>query len=223
MTPVLYTHAPSPLGPLLLVGTGDALTAIWLPSGRDRRDPEPGWMETAKPFAEAVRQLGAYFAGQLRRFELPLAPGGTPFQRRVWRALLEIPYGETVSYGELARQIDRPSAFRAVGAANGQNPLAIVVPCHRVVPTVGGIGNYAFGERIKRELLQREGVPVEQLDDLARRGIRFTGSKTTKIFCNPTCRDAQRTRDENRLFFHDADEAFDKGFRPCKRCQPAAA
>jgi methylated-DNA-[protein]-cysteine S-methyltransferase len=156
MTPVLYTHAPSPLGPLLLVGTGDALTAIWLPSGRDRRDPEPGWIETAKPFAEAVRQLGAYFAGQLRRFALPLAPAGTPFQRRVWQALLEIPYGETVSYGELARQIDRPSAFRAVGAANGQNPLAIVIPCHRVIGSNGQLVGYGGGLPVKSALLELE-------------------------------------------------------------------
>jgi O-6-methylguanine DNA methyltransferase len=147
----------------------------------------------------------------------------TEFERRVLDVLTHIPRGEVRTYSWVAQQAGRPAAIRAVGNICARNVVPFVVPCHRVVPTVGGIGNYAFGERIKRELLKREGVPVEQLDDLARRGIRFTGSKTTKIFCNPTCRDAQRTRDENRLFFHDADEAFDKGFRPCKRCQPAAA
>ena len=121
-----YTRLPSPLGPLLLVGTTDALTQVWLPSGRDRREPDVGWIEASAPFAEPVRQLEAYFAGVLRRFDLRLEPAGTPFQRSVWRALLDIPYGETVSYGALARRIDRPTAVRAVGAANGQNPLAIV-------------------------------------------------------------------------------------------------
>jgi hypothetical protein len=92
-----------------------------------------------------------------------------------------------------------------------------------VVPAAGGLGNYAYGPERKRTLLEREGVPVEQLDELARHGIRFIGSATTKIFCNPTCHAAQRIRDENRVEFHQADEAFEKGFRPCRKCQPIAA
>ena len=156
MSSVIYTHTPSPVGSLLLVGSREALTAIWLMSGRDRRDPEPDWIESPKPFREAVRQLNAYFAGKLRQFELPLAPEGTPFQRRVWQALLGIPYGETVSYGELARQIERPSAFRAVGAANGQNPLSIVIPCHRVIGSNGQLVGYGGGLPIKSALLDLE-------------------------------------------------------------------
>jgi methylated-DNA-[protein]-cysteine S-methyltransferase len=158
MNPVLFTftRAPSPLGPLLLVGTEDALTSIWLPSGRDRLEPDPGWIESAAPFAEAVRQLGAYFAGRLRQFDLPLAPEGTAFQQRVWRALLDIPYGETVSYGELARRIGRPSAVRAVGAANGQNPLSIVIPCHRVIGSDGRLVGYGGGLPAKSALLALE-------------------------------------------------------------------
>ena len=161
MSSVLYTHAPSPLGPLLLVGSGEALTAIWLPSGRDRRDPEPSWIESPKPFRDAVRQLDAYFAGKLRQFDLPLAPEGTPFQRRVWQALLGIPYGETVSYGELAGMAGRPRAARAVGSAMRDNPLPYVIPCHRVIAAGGKIGGYGGGPNSvahKRALLAREGV-----------------------------------------------------------------
>lgn len=159
---ICYTRVPSPLGPLLLVGTRATLTQIWLPSGRDRLEPEPDWIESAEPFAEARRQLDAYFAGRLRRFDLPLAPEGTPFQQRVWRALLDIPYGETVSYGELARRIGRPSAVRAVGAANGQNPLSIVIPCHRVIGSDGRLVGYGGGLPAKSALLaleQRVGAP----------------------------------------------------------------
>jgi methylated-DNA-[protein]-cysteine S-methyltransferase len=151
-----YARMPSPVGPLLLVATGRALSGVWLPSGRDRLEPGPGWIETAAPFAEAVRQLDAYFAGTLRRFDLALAPEGTPFQQRVWRALLDIPYGETVSYGELARRIGRPAAVRAVGAANGQNPLAIVIPCHRVIGSDGRLVGYGGGLAMKAALLELE-------------------------------------------------------------------
>ena len=164
MSATYYTRLPSPLGPLLLVGTTDALMQVWLPTGRDRREPDAGWIEASAPFAEPVRQLEAYFAGVLRRFDLRLEPAGTPFQRAVWRALLDIPYGETVSYGALARRIDRPSAVRAVGAANGQNPLAIVIPCHRVIGSDGRLVGYGGGLPAKVALLELEaraaGVPA---------------------------------------------------------------
>ena len=151
-----YTRLPSPLGPLLLVGTADALTQVWLPSGRDRRDPDSEWIEAQAPFTEAIHQLDAYFAGALRRFDLRLAPAGTAFQQTVWRALLDIPYGETMSYGALARRIGRPAAVRAVGAANGQNPLAIVVPCHRVIGSDGRLVGYGGGLPAKVALLELE-------------------------------------------------------------------
>jgi methylated-DNA-[protein]-cysteine S-methyltransferase len=138
------------------VGSDDALRQIWLPSGRDRVEPDPGWIEAGAPFAEPTRQLDAYFAGTLRRFELRLAPAGTPFQQRVWRALLEIPYAETVSYAELARRIGRPTAMRAVGAANGQNPLSIVIPCHRVIGSDGRLVGYGGGLPAKSLLLEHE-------------------------------------------------------------------
>lgn len=108
----------------------------------------------------ACRQLAEYFAGIRRVFDLPLAPRGTDFQRLVWAALVGIPYGETRSYGDLARQLGRPGAQRAVGAANGRNPIAVVIPCHRVIASDGGLGGYSAGVARKQWLLEREGVPT---------------------------------------------------------------
>lgn len=149
--------------------------------------------------------------------------GVTDFERTVLEVLTHIPRGEVRTYSWVAQQAGRPSAIRAVGNICARNVVPFVVPCHRVVPTAGGVGNYALGERMKRALLKREGVPVEELDELARKRVRFIGSKTTKIFCNPTCRDAKRIRDTNRIPFHGAEEALERGFRPCQRCQPVAA
>ena len=111
--------------------------------------------------ADAARQLADYFAGTRRAFDLPLAPRGTGFQQVVWRALLAIPYGETCSYGELARAIGRPAASRAVGAANGRNPIAIVIPCHRVIGADGSMTGYGGGLPTKKWLLAHEGVPTD--------------------------------------------------------------
>jgi O-6-methylguanine DNA methyltransferase len=147
----------------------------------------------------------------------------TDLERDVLELLPSIPRGEVRTYEWVARQVGRPRAVRAVGSILARNAVPIVVPCHRVVPTAGGIGNYAFGPAMKRELLRREGVDVEALDELARKRVRYIGSRTTKIVCFPTCRDARRIREENRVPFHGADEAIDEGFRPCKRCQPFAA
>lgn len=147
----------------------------------------------------------------------------TDFERKVLEILTEIPRGEVRTYSWVARKAGRPAAVRAVGNICARNVVPFVVPCHRVVPTTGGVGHYAFGAPAKRALLEREGVPIGELDDLARRGVRFIGSRTTKIFCMPTCRDARRIREENRVAFRDPGAAFEKGFRPCQRCQPAAA
>ena len=144
-------------------------------------------------------------------------------ERSVAEALLSIPRGEVRSYSWLAQQVGKPKAVRAVANYVARNVLPFVVPCHRVVPAGGGVGKYGYGPKMKRDLLKREGVDVDQLDALAREGIRFIGSRTTRVFCCPTCRGARRIREENRVPFHDADEAAGKGFRPCRRCQPAAA
>ena len=143
----------SPIGPLTLVSDGDGLVGVHF----------EGWMLPAAAvnksdavLARTARQLDAYFAGQLRTFDLPLAPTGTPFQQRVWSALREIPFGETRSYGQLAKAIGKPSAMRAVGAANGRNPIAIVVPCHRVIGADGSLTGFGGGIERKRFLLSLE-------------------------------------------------------------------
>lgn len=147
----------------------------------------------------------------------------TELEQLVMQKLLEIPRGEVRTYSWLAAQVGKPKAVRAVANYVARNTVPFVVPCHRVVPAGGGVGKYAYGAPMKRELLEREGVDVDALDELAREGVRYIGSKTTKIFCFPTCHAAQTIREENRVPFHDADEARNEGFRPCKRCQPIAA
>lgn len=159
MTPTILTCSyASPLGTLVLESDGKALTRIRLP-GEVRSPATPESRRTAAtPLAAAVAQLDAYFAGERTVFELPLAPRGTVFQRRVWELLRGIPYGTTISYAELARRLGNPAATRAVGAANGRNPLPIVVPCHRVVGRNGALTGYAGGLAAKRRLLALEGV-----------------------------------------------------------------
>jgi methylated-DNA-[protein]-cysteine S-methyltransferase len=155
---VLYTSVDSPIGELLLLGDGHALHGLWMRPGRTAF-ARPGWTRADGPFEDARGQLDEYFAGRRLTVDLPLAMAGTPFQVRVWRALLEIPYGETTTYGELARQV-RPGggwqAARAVGAANGRNPIAVVVPCHRVIGADGSLTGYGGGLERKRFLLDLE-------------------------------------------------------------------
>lgn len=141
-------------------------------------------------------------------------------ERDVLKMLTRIPRGEVRTYSWIAQQVGRPRAVRAVGNICAQNAVPFVVPCHRVVPASGGIGNYAFGPALKREMLRREGVDVDALDALGRTGVRYIGSKTTKIVCFPTCRDARRIAEGNRVPFADAAAALGKGFRPCRKCQP---
>jgi methylated-DNA-[protein]-cysteine S-methyltransferase len=130
-------------------------------AGRTAPAVPSGWRPASEPFGDARTQLAEYFAGRRRRFELPLAMDGTPFQRRVWQALREIPYGRTTTYGELARRIGRsPSASRAVGTANGRNPIAVVVPCHRVVGADGSLTGFGGGLERKRLLLELEAAAL---------------------------------------------------------------
>jgi methylated-DNA-[protein]-cysteine S-methyltransferase len=151
-----YCEMSTPVGRLLLAGDGEGLRRVSFQSGLHPAEVAECWQRTKEPFREAIAQLDAYFAGRLRRFDLALAPEGTPFQREVWSALTDIPYGETVSYSELARRIGRPAAPRAVGAANGKNPLPIVVPCHRVIGANGALTGFGGGLAIKRRLLEVE-------------------------------------------------------------------
>lgn len=159
--PYYYTYLNSPVGNLLLAGDGEVLELISFPAGSRTRKPLPGWRRDASPFKEAARQLNAYFAGELTAFDLPLRFNGTDFQRSVWRALMDIPFGETVTYAELARSVGRPTASRAVGAANGANPLPIVAPCHRVIGANGALTGFGGGIATKEILLRHEGVAVD--------------------------------------------------------------
>jgi methylated-DNA-[protein]-cysteine S-methyltransferase len=154
-----YTHFKSPIGRLLLTTDGTALTGLYMEISRKYPSTE-GWVEdgTVAPLAEAARQLAEYFAGARREFDLPLRLQGTAFQQRVWRELTEIPYGETWSYGQLAKRINKPSASRAVGLANGRNPISILVPCHRVIGADGSLTGYGGGLERKQWLLAHEGL-----------------------------------------------------------------
>lgn len=161
-----YTIIPSPVGDLLLAAAGAGLRHIrFAPrcggSGR-RPAPEPGWREDAEPFAAVIAQLNDYFAGRRRVFDLRLAPRASPFQAQVLAALRHIPYGETRSYGEVARAIGKPRAARAVGAANAKNPLPIVIPCHRVIGGDGRLTGFGGGLAAKRHLLDLERRELRQ-------------------------------------------------------------
>lgn len=154
-----YWHEiDSPIGRLLLVGTGHSLLRVHFQAGPHPLRPGKDWRAAAAPFAQAQTQLGEYFRGTRRSFELALAPEGTPFQLAVWRALSAIPYGETVSYGEIARRLGLEAGARAVGLANGANPLPIIVPCHRVIGADGTLTGFGGGLQIKRSLLALEGA-----------------------------------------------------------------
>ena len=155
-----YCYFESPIGPLLIAGDQEAIRHILFPKNGKPAKPERGWMEsTTGPIAQTVMQLREYFAGRRTDFDLPLALEGTPFQRSVWRALQEIPYGETISYGELARRVGNPKASRAVGSANGANRIPIVIPCHRVIASGGKLGGFGGGLPVKERLLALESVP----------------------------------------------------------------
>jgi methylated-DNA-[protein]-cysteine S-methyltransferase len=152
---MLHTYCESPFGDLLLVGDGSVVRSIHLPREGQRKDADPTWVEDGRAFDAARRELGEYFAGSRFAFEFARQQGGTPFQLRVWAELERIPYGATITYGELARRIGHPKAFRAVGTANGRNGLPIVVPCHRVVAS-DGLGGFGGGLATKRLLLDIE-------------------------------------------------------------------
>lgn len=169
------------------------------------------------------RQVEAATSGEgVDAPRLDLEPAND-LEHDVLQTLSRIPRGQVRTYAWVARQVGRPRAVRAVGNIIARNVVPYLVPCHRVVPSAGGIGNYIFGSEKKREILEREGVPVDELDALAREHVRYIGSKTTRIFCFPTCRDARRIQEKNRMPFRDADEALECGYRPCRNCQPVVA
>jgi methylated-DNA-[protein]-cysteine S-methyltransferase len=147
-----YTFADTPIGAILIAGDGEAIVEIHFAGAK----PKPDWIRDDDALREAANQLRAYFAGDRRDFDLPLAPRGTDFQQSVWSALQQIPYGETTTYSTIAERIGRPAAIRAVGAANGANPIPIVIPCHRVIGANGSMTGFGGGIDVKRQLLALE-------------------------------------------------------------------
>jgi len=161
-------------------------------------------------------------SGKLGRLSVDLSEL-TEFQQAVLRKAAEIPPGQLRPYGWIAREIGKPGATRAVGSALNKNPIPIIIPCHRVGRSDGTVGQYAYGPEMKRELLSHEGLDPDAVDDAAERGVRYVGSATTNIYCHPTCHNARRIGEANRVELKSAKTAEDMGFRACKVCRPAAA
>jgi len=152
---VYYCYYESPVGKLLLNGH-DRLEALNFPLSKTRKEPEDLWINSTTRFSKALNQLEAYFNGSLKTFDLDLDIQGTQFQKSVWQELLKIPYGETINYGEMARRIGNPNACRAVGMANGKNPISIIIPCHRVIGKDGSLTGFGGGMGVKKQLLELE-------------------------------------------------------------------
>lgn len=152
----LYSYCESPIGPLLLYGNREVLQGLSFSTGKKAKGADPRWRRSDESFKQVAQQLREYFAGERKVFDLSIEPQGTAFQRDVWQALREIPFGETRSYADIARSIGNPKAVRAVGSANGNNPIAIIVPCHRVIGSNGSLTGFGGGLDSKRFLLALE-------------------------------------------------------------------
>ena len=142
----------------MLAGDGEHLELVGFPSGSMKRRHGGSWLEDNEPFNTVIKQLDEYFDGKRQDFDLPLRPAGTAFQRQVWQALQQVPYGETWSYGELAKHIGKPNAYRAVGAANGFNPIPVIIPCHRIIGSNGKLTGFGGGLEAKAFLLNLESL-----------------------------------------------------------------
>ncbi|MCY3770778.1 MAG: methylated-DNA--[protein]-cysteine S-methyltransferase [Gemmatimonadetes bacterium] len=171
-------------------------------------------------YAEAVRRA---IKGEKTTPPPVTLEGLTEFEKTVLEHLARIPAGEVRPYAWLAREVGRPKAIRAVGTVMARNPVPFLMPCHRLVPSTGGVGNYYYGPEMKWTLLEREGIPREDLANWKQRGVRFIGSRTTGIYCYPTCRDARRVQPRHRLEFSSTEDATNGGCRPCKHCRPLSA
>jgi O-6-methylguanine DNA methyltransferase len=224
-----YAEMESPLGPTFVAWNGRGVS--WVGGADDAAEFEQhAARHTGRPIARVdalppklARAIERRLAGDRRaRIDLDLR-GNTPFEIAVWRKALEIPRGEVRPYGWIAAEIGRPKAVRAVGTALANNPIPLVVPCHRVVRSDGTIGQYSLGgPENKRRILSAEGLDPEALETAAHAGIRFLGSDTTHIVCLPTCRHARRIATPHRVPFSSLGAARAAGFRPCKRCRPVS-
>lgn len=224
-----YALMPSPLGDVFIAWSAEGISSVEL-AGDPERFMDEYRRLTGRRIVEADRLPARLAEGFRRRMagERGVAPPFdlrelTEFEQAVLRKTLEIPYGEVRPYGWVAREIGRPKAVRAVGSALAGNPIPLAIPCHRVVRSDGLIGEYGLGGPArKREILSKEGVDPDWLEGLARRGYRYSGSETTRIFCFPTCRHARRTSERHMVRFTTAEEATAAGYRGCKVCRPAS-
>ncbi|HEY8885599.1 MAG TPA: methylated-DNA--[protein]-cysteine S-methyltransferase [Chloroflexota bacterium] len=230
-----YARLTTPIGPCYVAFNRYGVSAVM----RADRDDEferafrARFGRTARPAAEPPAMVHKLLAWQFGAGEDEAEETGRPgqlrfdlrglseFEQAVLLKALEIPRGEVRPYSWIARQIGNPKAVRAVGTALGNNPIPLLIPCHRVVRSDGQIGNYGYGPAAKRAALTAEGIEPEELESLARSGVRYFGSDTTRIFCFPTCRHARRVIEKHRKTFHSEAEALAIGYRPCKVCRPA--
>ena len=221
-----FAPIEGPVGPVYVAFDGAGVTALRLAEdgvafaewyqARFGRQPRPA---TRPPWKLEKPLLAALLGGKPVTVPLHLT-GLTAFERAVLDQAATIPRGEVRPYGWVAREIGRPGAVRAVGTALGNNPVPLLIPCHRVVRSDGAVGNYAFGEPVKRDVLAAEGLDPVWLDHLASAGERYHGSRTTKIYCFPTCRHARRIQERNRQPFRSEAAAREAGYRPCTVCRP---
>jgi O-6-methylguanine DNA methyltransferase len=216
------------LGPVWVGFNERGLTFVWLDpvdaeqaqASYRRRLGREATLAEVPP--KLVRAVAGAAEGRWSK-DVPVDLGGLPsFERSVLERMRTIPPGEVRPYAWLAAEAGSPRAVRAVGNIMNRNPVPLILPCHRVVPSSGGIGNYAFGSDVKRRLLEREGVSTESIDELARRRVRYLGSDTTRIYCYPTCRDARRIQPRHQVPFENERAASVAGYRPCKHCRPLA-
>jgi len=156
-----YCYYQSPIGRLLIAGTGGRLEAIFFPNSIEQFEISDEAQYNEEIFTDLLRQLDEYFAGKRRTFEIDVFPAGTDFQQKVWRELQNVPFGQTASYGEIATRIDNPKACRAIGMANGKNPIPIIIPCHRIIGKDGSLTGFGGGLDIKRKLLELEGISLQ--------------------------------------------------------------
>lgn len=224
-----YISVSSEIGELF-VAYNDTGVSACVPAG-DPAEFEEGFADAhGRPVVAAMdppRRLLSKIERTLESGKLGSLPVDlshlTEFQQLVLLKTAQIPRGEIRPYSWVAKEIDRPGAVRAVGSALAGNPIPVLIPCHRVVRADGKIGNYAFGPEMKRELLTVEGLDPDAVEAEAERGVRYTGTPNTHIYCHPTCRHARRTLEKNTVRFRSAIEASVAGYRPCKVCRPAAA
>jgi O-6-methylguanine DNA methyltransferase len=202
--------------------TSPASTVAGLPERWAARHPGSTLHEAPIPSAIRGAIESVLEGGDPGAVELDMS-GLTEFEVDVLSAIRRIPRGEVRPYRWVAAAVGRPKAIRAVGNVMARNPIPLILPCHRVVPNGGGIGNYGWGPEMKRRLLRAEGAPVEELDRLKKEGVRFVGSHASRVFCFPTCRDARRIRRGNAAFFRDEAAASKAGYRACARCKPTGS